>query len=173
MSIKFLSAEFGFTLPLKKTQNEGKLCKVTRELSKLTLFRRGERRVHGERQETKKNKREKETFESKRWRKIEGQDHEGRQDRESQRKVIVRESLREDLRKPPRGTLVMKTKSKDFGGPLGGRFSSRRLSVLLPLTQVKVEEMGFQAKLKISERKGLFSAFLDLGCCGPGKLPEK
>ena len=56
--------------------------------------------------------------------------------RGSERKVFLREGLREDLRKPPRGTLVMKTKSQGegnlsqvFRGPLedprGERLSSR------------------------------------------------
>ena len=49
---------------------------------------------------------------------------------------FFREGLREDLRKPPRGTLAKGT-SEVFGGslrdPLGGRFSTRRLLVLLLL----------------------------------------
>ena len=69
---------------------------------------------------------------------IEGQHDERQQDR-----VFLREALQEDLRKPLRSTLVMKTKSQkrtsgrleDFplGDPVGGRCSPRRLLVLLPL----------------------------------------
>ena len=64
----------------------------------------------------------------------------------SESKILLREDLREGLRKPPRGTLVIKIQSKKgtsqrfldvlegpLGDPLGGKFPSRRLSVLLPL----------------------------------------
>ena len=59
------------------------------------------------------------------------------------RKIILREGLQEGLRKPPRGTLVMKIKSRKgylseaFGSPLRdplrGRISSWKLLVLSPL----------------------------------------
>ena len=46
------------------------------------------------------------------WRKIKGQHEEGETGpRVSENKIFLREDLREDLRKPPRGTPVMKIES--------------------------------------------------------------
>ena len=41
VSIKLLSAKFGFPPPKQRTPNEGKLCKISRKSSKLTLFQGG------------------------------------------------------------------------------------------------------------------------------------
>ena len=75
------------------------------------------------------------------WRKIKGQHDEGQRDREP---LPLRGSPRAPPKTSERYTGAMKTKSQKgtsqrfsfrgpLGDPLGGRFSSRRLSVLLPL----------------------------------------
>ena len=91
---------------------------------------------------------------NKSWRKIKRQRDEGQQDQESWRGKSSSEGLREDLRKPLRGTLVMKIKSQEgelsevLGGPLrdplGGRFSPQR-----PLSLVATLRVHPRAKLGI------------------------